>query len=107
GFPNPEGCIAIGGLASPIDCDVNGDVDGKELVFLVPLVLSSDLVDGQTGGDAPGATISGPDRCCLHRLLISVGTEPHGAISRFAESLGGGEELIQGHCLTECETLGK
>src|SRR5262249_23577403 len=88
GFLNPEGCIAVGGLAHRIGCDITDDIDGKEPVFLVPLVPSADFLGGQTGGDSPGTTVSGPDRRHLEALALGIGTEPHGAISRFAERLG-------------------
>ena len=48
GLLDPEGCIAVGGLAALIGCDVTGDIDGNELVFLVPLILLSDFIGGQT-----------------------------------------------------------
>jgi hypothetical protein len=42
----PQGCRAVGGLAPRIGCDITGDIDGKELVLLIPLVLSPNLVFG-------------------------------------------------------------
>src|SRR5271166_1895452 len=43
GFLYPEGTIAVDGLAACIGCDIAGDIDGKELVLPVPLILLSDL----------------------------------------------------------------
>ena len=99
----PEGCIAVGGLAQRIGCGVTGDIDGNELVFLVLIIPLSDFIGGLTVSDTPVPTITGPDRRYSRYLTIGVGTEPHGTVTGFAESLRGRKELVHWHCLAEGE----
>ena len=49
----------------------------------------------------------GPDRRHPESFALGVGAEPGGTIARGAESLGGCEELVQGHRLAEGESLGE
>src|SRR5262249_57100983 len=57
------------------------------------------------GGDPQVPPITTPYRRHPHHLLVSVGAEPHRAVSRSAESLGGGVEHVQGHRLAEGKTI--
>ena len=80
---------------------------GRISLLAVPLVGLADLVGGLIVSHPPGTPITGPDRRHPEALALGVGAEPDGTIARFAEPLGGREELVQGHRLAEGEPLGE
>ena len=106
GFLGPEGGVALGGLAADA-CHVTRDVDREEFLRPVLLVLSANLVGRLPRGEPPVPAVAGPNGRDAGARAVGIRAEPHGAVSRFAESLGGRDELVQRHRLAESEPLGE
>jgi hypothetical protein len=80
-FLYPHGSIAFAWLATDGGHYITGHVNRNELVILVPLILLAGFICGQTGGDPPVASISGPDSRNLDAFALGIGPEPDGAVA--------------------------
>ena len=107
-FIDPEGRTAVGGLTVSLDRQIRGDIDGKELVFLVPVILLSDLIGRVRPEKIRQGRPSRVQTAATRRLFpYRVGAEPGRTIARFPQPLDKTGKVVHWHCLTESETLGK